>query len=224
MWLSVPLQKLGHPLPSYWKLGEKGLLPNVWNNFFLKILFLDEHIQHVRHSPEMEMHLPSSQTINHDVVRPRPKSHKIILATYFEFPDTDSYGFIQGFSYLLLHSNRHCKAQWDASAFTAMNSWHSTPCTFRSELYHLPPLWRLIYPIYLCYANYCRNWARNKCIRLVQFSDCVLLLWSTVAFRFSPSPPRLQPRLSPYSVSVDSSYSMCFIMSQWLPNSLLIAS
>lgn len=143
------------------------------------------------------------------------------MATYFEFPDMDSYGFIQGFSCLLLHSNSHCNTQWDASALTAMKLWHSTPCTFRSDLYHTPPIWRLIYPIYLCYPNYCRNGECNKCIRLVQFTNCFLLLWSMMTFHFSPPPPL---SLSPYSVSVDSSFSMSFIMSQWLPNSLLIAS
>lgn len=116
------------------------LSSNVWNNLFLKILVLDEHIQHVRHSSEMEMHLPSSQAMNHDILRPRPNSLQDHLGNLCEFPDTDSYGFMRGFSCLPLHSNSYCNAEWDALVLTAMNSWHSTPCTFRLELCHLPPV------------------------------------------------------------------------------------
>lgn len=40
------------------KIQAEDFIPNVWSIFFLKILFLDKHIQHAKHSPDMEIHLP----------------------------------------------------------------------------------------------------------------------------------------------------------------------
>lgn len=65
----------------------------------------------------MEMHLPSSQTINHDVLRPGLKSLEDMLATYFEIPDTGSHGFAEGFTCLptaiaiAMHSRMHWHLQ-----------------------------------------------------------------------------------------------------------------
>lgn len=119
MWI-YSIAKAWKPTNKLLKIQAEDFIPNVWNNIFLKILFLDEHIQHVRCSPDMEMYLPSSQTINHDVLRPRPKSLEDILAAYFEFPDAGSSGFTKGFS---------CLPTAIAIAMHSRMHWHLELCT-----------------------------------------------------------------------------------------------